>query len=146
MGTEASTPLPSAIWDEYAVRCPKCGGEAVASMVLVGTTGTYQEAFAKLGTARITCGGCGLARDTSPGKEGQYEFWYATEFDGHRLWARNLRHLNFLIEWLSGEIKKRPDNIATRAYLNALPRWLRSGRNRPELLARLRKLRGDFRA
>lgn len=147
MGVGAPDPASSRrgdLRDEYAVRCPKCRREAVASMFPVGIKGTYQEPFVKLGAARITCTSCGFARDTRPGEESRYELLYTTRFDAHKLWATNRRHLDFLISWLGGEVEDRPDDVATRAYLSALPKWLRRRRNRPALLLRLRRLRGDI--
>lgn len=129
--------------DEYAVLCPKCRMQAVASMVRIGTTGTYQEPFTKLGAARITCTNCGFCRDTPPDEEGNYELWYATDFQGHRLWANHRRHLEFLIDWLDSGAEERVTNIATRAYVAALPKWLSRGRDRAAVAARLRRLRGD---
>lgn len=69
---------------EYAVRCPKCSMRAVASMMPVGTSGTYREVLMKLGARRIVCDHCGCHRELSTGHEGEYELWYATEFKGHR--------------------------------------------------------------
>ena len=128
--------------DQFDVRCPECRAHAIASMVHRGTKGTYREVLFKPGAARITCVHCGFSRAT-PGGDDRYEFWYVTEFDGHRLWAENRRHLDFLIDWLVRGGSRIHRNIADRAYLEALPKWLRAGRNRAAILRRLRRLRGD---
>lgn len=127
---------------EYAVRCPKCQAQAVASMVPVGTKGTYREVLVKLGAARITCRHCGSSREGGVDQQDDYELWYVTDFRGHRLWAANREQLDALIEWLErgGE---RERGIAEGAYLEALPKWLRAGKNRLAILDRLRRLQSD---
>lgn len=122
---------------EYAVRCPKCQAQAVASMARVGTKGTYREVLVKLGAARITCRHCGFSREGGVEHQDDYELWFAADFRGHRLWATNREHLDALIEWLDRGVTER--GIAG-AYLEALPKWLRAGKNRLALLERLRRL------
>lgn len=125
---------------EYAVVCPKCRAQAVASMIRVGTKGTYREVLVKLGAARITCLHCGFSRDADARHWDNYELWYVTDFDGHRLWATNREHLEALIQWLErGETERGIEG----AYLEALPKWLRAGKNRSAILERLRRLKGD---
>lgn len=126
---------------EYAVRCPKCRAQAVAWMVRAGgTRGTYREAFVKLGAARITCRHCGFSRDGGVEHHDDYEFWFVTDFRGRRLWARNRKHLDFLIEWLESGVTDRGIDGASQ---EALPKWLRAGKNRPALLERLRRLQRE---
>ncbi|HRI68853.1 MAG TPA: hypothetical protein PK156_31705 [Polyangium sp.] len=125
---------------EYAVRCPKCRAQAVASMIRTGTKGTYREAFWKLGAARRTCRHCGFARDSEADRGDDYELWYVTKFQGRRLWAANRQQLNALIEWLERGVTERG---VEGAYWEALPKWLRAGKNRLAILDRLRRLRGD---
>jgi hypothetical protein len=74
------------------------------------------------------------------GEEESYELWYATEFDGHRLWARDRAHLDFLIKWLSDGAKLPEHADVGRAYLEALPKWLRARKNRAAIVDRLRRL------
>ena len=125
---------------EYAVRCPKCQARAVALMVRAGTKGTYREVLVKRGAARITCRHCGFSRDSGVDHQDDYELWYVTDFRGHRLWATNRKHLDALIEWLEGGVTERG---IEGVYLEALPKWLRAGKNRPVLLERLRRLQRD---
>lgn len=125
---------------QYAVRCPRCRKRAVAHMMRMGIKGTYREAMVRLGAARITCPRCGFNRTAAPGEEEAYELWYATEFDGRRLWARDRAHLDFLIAWLSsaGQLPDHAD--AGRVHLEALPKWLRARKNRAAIVGRLRRL------
>lgn len=125
----------------YAVRCPRCRERAAASMIPFGVKGTYREATVRLGAGRITCSRCGFSRTMASGEEESYELWYATDFEGHRLWARSRAHLDFLIEWLSDGGKLPAHGDVDRAYLEALPKWLRARKDRAAIVARLRRLR-----
>lgn len=126
---------------EYAVRCPKCEAQAVAWMIAVGIKGTYREPMVKWGAARIVCGRRGFSRDVPVEESDAYELWYVTEFDGHRLWAENRERLDLLIEWLSGDGRIRKRSLFERAYLEALPKWLRTRRDRARILERPERMR-----
>ena len=77
----------------YSIKCPKCSAKAVAHMHPTGKTGSYREVFIKMGVKRVVCEACGLFREVPPDESDDYELWYATDFRGHRLWARNRSHL-----------------------------------------------------
>jgi len=125
---------------QYAVRCPKCRKRAAAYMIRMGIKGTYREPMVRLGAARVTCPHCGFNQTAAPGEEEAYELWYATEFEGRRLWARDRAHLDFLIAWLSTG-GKLPDHAdVDRVYLEVLPKWLRARKNRAAIVERLRRL------
>jgi hypothetical protein len=124
----------------YSVKCPKCSAEATAQMRAVGTTGTYREAMIKLGAARIVCKACGFIDEVPREKSDSYELWYATSYKGHRLWARNRKHLTFLISWFSGEISKTDLRIGNRAMVETFPRWMILAKNRPGLLKSLNRM------
>src|SRR5688500_3951576 len=90
----------------YSIKCPKCSAQATARMHPVGRSGTYREPMIRLGVRRIVCGVCGFSEEVPPERCDAYELWYAMTFKRQRLWARNRRHLTFLISWFSGEMSK----------------------------------------
>jgi hypothetical protein len=132
--TGLSTTVPP---EEYAVRCPQCREQAVARMVRHGTQGSYREVYVHFAAELIACTKCGYVRDVRPGVTEDYELWYATEFDGHRVWARDLADLERLIAWISGGCQKSRPPSSRDEY----PRWIRTRKHRPELLRRLIRLR-----
>lgn len=134
---------PRDVANEYAVQCPRCRGQAVAWMVHTGKRGTYREVFLKAGALRITCNRCGFHREVPPEQADDHELWYVTVFEGHRLWATNRRHLDFLIAWLESGARVRNQTEGDQAYLEALPKWLRLVKNREAILERLQRLRDD---
>ena len=126
----------------YSVKCPKCSAEAAAKMRPVGIGGSYREPRNKLGAGRIVCGNCGLSQEVSAEKSGAYELWYATSFKKHRLWARNRRHLQFLISWFSGEIRKGDFGIGDRDMVECFPKWMILAKNRAAILKSLSEMAG----
>ena len=123
----------------YAVKCPRCSQEAKATMVPIEIRGTYREATARFAASRINCTECGYIAERSEVPTDEYQLWYTTSFRGHRLWAVNDQQLDFLIDWLSGDLNKTGLTIAMRAYVETLPKWLL--RHREEAVHSLRKMR-----
>jgi hypothetical protein len=123
----------------YAVRCPKCARKAEATMVEAGVKGTYREATERLVASRISCAECGHVKDTPAAPTDDYQLWYVTALRGHRLWAVNDEQLEFLMDWLSGNLNKAGLSVAARAYVEALPKWLLA--HRKEAIQSLEKMR-----
>jgi len=118
----------------------RCRRRAVAQMAPCGRKGTYREVLVKLGAVRISCPHCGYARDVPQGEEDAYELWYATSFQGERLWATNRADLDRLIAWVGARQRPRapfPEGVT----IEALPKWLKAGKNRAAILECLRRLR-----
>jgi hypothetical protein len=125
----------------YSVKCPKCSAHAIGHMRPAGIKGTYREAFIKLGIARLTCAACAWSEDVPPERADAYELWFATEFKGNRLWAVNRQHLEFLIDWLSGERPRVAKRWSNHTDVETLPKWMILAKNRPGVLKALSKLR-----
>ena len=121
----------------YAIKCPKCSARAVAHMHPSGTRGSYREVFIKMGARRIVCEACGFFREVPPEGSDDYELWYATDFKGQRLWARNRRHLAFLTSWISGN---RSRAAADRSAVEDFPKWMILAKNRAGILKCLSEL------
>jgi hypothetical protein len=102
-----------------------------------GQTSSYREIFIKMGVRRIVCEACGFFREAPPGESDEYELWYATGFKGHRLWARNRRHLAFLTSWISGDKSR---TAADRSAVEHFPKWMILAKNRAAILRCLSKL------
>jgi hypothetical protein len=121
----------------YIIKCPKCSARAVAHMHSTGKTGSYREVFIKMGVRRFVCEACGFFREVLPEESDDYELWYATDFKGHRLWARNRRHLAFLTSWISGN---RSRAAADRSAVEDFPKWMILAKNRAGILRCLSEL------
>ena len=129
-------------FQDYDVVCPKCAAKAVAKTAPLGKKGTYRECLVKYVVTRILCPACGFNREM-PSQQGQndedYTFWYACEFKGHRLWAVNLSHVQFLIAVVSGEVSEKALPLYHQSVIEAWPTWLKLAKNRDEVLRILRQ-------
>jgi len=110
------------------VRCPRCQKRA-------SVTGEER---------RMTCGSCGLARryDNEP-------LWLSVECCGHWLVANNADHLQWLENFIGAKIRERPADTAelgwsNRSMASRLPQWMRSAKNRAEILKGLAQLRSKL--
>ncbi|GAA4430819.1 hypothetical protein GCM10023148_35700 [Actinokineospora soli] len=169
------------------VRCPRCGGRAVASW------------------SRVTCGGCGYAlADRSPvlaehvdvhahGRCGRcglrleqrrrrwrgvlphglpvrcpscravtrlpamalwrgdggvprfrgLELWLQIPFRGHVLWAYHEEHLDFLERYVAAAVRERQPN-RNSSVASRLPAWIKSAKNRDDILRALARMRATL--
>jgi len=116
------------------VMCPRCNR-------FVGTDRTI------LRLKRMHCTGCGWTKDTgagrpwaAPKKDRRIRLWLETDFRGENLWAVNEQHLSYLEAYVAAGVRETtiPSNgtIASR-----LPAWIKSAKNREDLLRALAKLR-----
>src|ERR1043166_5171114 len=121
----------------YIIKCPKCSARATAYMHPCGKTASYREVFIKMGAKRLVCEACGFFREVPPEESDDYELWYVTDFKGHRLWARNRRHLAFLSCWISGN---RSRAAADRSAVEDFPKWMILAKNRAGILKCLGEL------
>jgi hypothetical protein len=72
--------------------------------------------------------------------------WLQTPCAGHTLWAFNARHLDYLEQFVAARLREPPlrasDGEARNAALaSRLPVWLKSAKNRDEVLRCIRRLR-----
>lgn len=123
----------------YKIKCPKCAAKAEAVMMKGRIKGTYREPTANFVATRIQCEQCGLVRDRNNDAALAYELWYKTDFKGNTLWAVNERHIDFLINWLSGKMNKNDLSYFERTYAEILPKWLII--NKEKAVVRLKKLK-----
>ncbi|MEI6046010.1 MAG: hypothetical protein WCS37_16795 [Chloroflexota bacterium] len=64
--------------------------------------------------------------------------WLQIPCCGEVLWAYNAPHLAFLKSYVQAELRE--DGIATRTVATRLPTWLKSAKNRAEILHGIEKL------
>lgn len=67
------------------------------------------------------------------------DLWLRSMFRSHVLWAYNADHLRFLREYVAADLRERvPTQNGSTA--SRLPKWIKSARNRDDLLAAIIKL------
>ena len=141
---------PHAAFDDHVlVHCPKCDEAATID--------------ARSGAVRVTCTACGYVKEVQPRSAALRliplsaltvynsgntilgaRLWLETECcGGHRLWALNERHLDYLHAFVrsndrTGEFPSPPGN---RQLADKLPAWMVEAKHRGEVLRALDRLR-----
>jgi hypothetical protein len=135
--------------DPTLIVCPKCTKKA--RVVL-------SDAQPDLGhTVKAVCANCGFANEKTITERAfywheeepsdsyfDYRLWLNISCCGHSLWAFNLRHLNLLEEFVSAELRENPkDNLgyANSSITSRLPKWIKSSKNRKQVLTCIQKLK-----
>jgi ribosomal protein S27AE len=144
--------------DQFLVRCPRCSRRAEV-LAPQGYTDIFDP-------RRVSCGHCGYTKEwigtETAGPEFRYYYsisgrhttiriggsfdryfglplWLQTPCCGHVLWAYNSRHLSFLRHYVSAELRER-SVMRTTSLASRLPKWIKSAKNRDEVLKGLDRL------
>jgi hypothetical protein len=132
--------------DDIDVVCPRCGCRAVVSAEPV------EGAFAMHWPRRFVCTGCVTAAKWEP--KGGSSSWggpvdpyfrlplwlRATCCGGQTLWAFNEAHLALLAEYVGAGLRERNPQRPGMTMVARLPRWLKSAKNRDEVLRTIARL------
>ena len=135
--------------DEFLVECPRCARCARIRAIDSESAGTFD-------ARRLVCASCGLSRDWAGNEVGNgpdtprdcyfhLPIWLQTECCGHTLWAYNLRHLDLLESFVGAVLREhRPHpehGWSNRSWMNRLPEWITSAKNREDILKAISRLR-----
>jgi hypothetical protein len=133
--------------DEFLVRCPRCGAQA--RVTPLGADAGSRPACA----ARCTCAHCGHHQERNgsaiaitDGVDWYFglPLWLQTPCCGHMLWAYNARHLAFLEAYVRAQLREAPAAegwARNQTLASRLPRWIKSGRHRDDILAGIERLK-----
>ena len=142
--------------DHVLVRCPKC--TAIAH-VAPAASAPGDEAISIFARRRLICRACGLSRDAAGGLclfRGSGEatdpyfglpLWLQVEKRNGWLWAYNPEHLNLIRQFVQAPLRERaPWNAQVRRMtLTArLPTWIKSAKNRGEVLRAIERIRSSL--
>ncbi|BCJ47086.1 hypothetical protein GCM10010168_83070 [Actinoplanes ianthinogenes] len=101
---------------------------------------------------RLVCSACGYTRTaspptSSPSRGGPVDPFFrqplflTTRVRGHHLWAYHRPHLDLLTRFIAAGLRERgPGGGCVMSLLERLPPWMKSARNRDDLLAALADL------
>ncbi|MGP3683292.1 hypothetical protein ACTVZO_01030 [Streptomyces sp. IBSNAI002] len=144
--------------DEVLVRCPRCDGcAAVTPYPGIPTGETAAGPWILDLDRRLLCTECGYFRDQEGRKAGsggtdgtdgpvdpycQRPLWLQASCCGHVLWAYNGRHLHLLETYVAAKLRERgePAPGAPTSLVERLPTWMKTARNRTEVLRTIRRL------
>jgi hypothetical protein len=153
-------------WNDFAevmyVRCPRCGRCAEVRRIandeqeIEAYTAKYggSKNFLRIFSPRkLSCGFCGYNRvrnERSLSRRGPYDWyfgvplWLQTRCCGDVLWVLNEEHLDFLEGYVGAKqrVKAGEEAILRNSTMaSRLPRWMKSAKNREEVLRGIGKLR-----
>ena len=144
----------TAVKSELNVKCPKCGGFGIVT--------------AKDGFACLKCTNCGSV-EKKVCMTYQYEvskkaydlpcyqaienacepffgceLWFLTYFKSHPVWAVNRDHLNYLIRYLSADLREKPVGYPFKKQADHLPSFMKSAKYRERIVRLLTKMQMEF--
>ena len=105
------------------VSCPYCGTQ------MQGEVHKTAEAF--FYTAEI-----------KDGREPYFglELWYLSSFQGKPVWALNCKHLEYLIKYLSADLRLKPSDAIWKSQSDHLPTFMKTAKNRDRIVKLLKKM------
>jgi hypothetical protein len=135
--------------DEFLVECPKC--QSLARIVLSGDVDENRRIFSP---KKLICPKCGLnkklSRDEMRVRVGgsfdmhfRLPLWLQIPCCGDTLWAYNEKHLEFIENYVAAKLRVRKPNV-NQSFVSRLPQWIKSAKNRDEILKAIAKLRGKL--
>ena len=134
------------------VRCPRCDRVAHFEQRPGRTADARGRTYPE---RRLVCRSCGLSRiDTGPHwgtrrrGQGCYRpaLWLRAETRHGELWAYNLEHLDVIRRFVAADLRERApwyDTGRKMTLVARLPAWIKSAKNRGEVLRAIDRLRGS---
>ncbi|WP_329262309.1 hypothetical protein OG223_45155 [Streptomyces sp. NBC_01478] len=124
------------------VRCPRC--ERIAHFERRPCTPPDAEGK-RYPHTRLVCRSCGLCRiDTGPSPCSRPPLWLRTRTRHGELWAYNLQHLDLIRRFVAADLRERApwyDTGQKMTLVARLPAWMKSAKNRDEMLRTVDRLR-----
>lgn len=139
---------------EVLVRCPGCGQCAVVLAHLGAPEyRAARGASRRVARRRLHCPACGLVKDGFPsvlrfgGPVDPYfrlPLWLQEDCRGRLLWAYNAEHLDLLASYVAARLRERGPVLGSMSMVERLPAWLKSAKNRDEILRATRRMRSSL--
>ena len=140
--------------DEVLVECPRCGGCASHNLI---DTNQKRDWFAP---RRLICTNCSMTRDwnttgihrhwyQSPARDDYFNelLWIRGTVGSNEVWAYNWRHLELIEKYVSAKHRQHSRDPefgwANRSFVNRLPKWITSAKNRDAVLKTIERIRRD---
>lgn len=131
--------------DEFLVVCPKC--QKMAKVVLEAHSEKINTQL--FSPRKFICLNC-PHRDIWRGKQiitgsnvdwyFRFPLWLQISCCNEILWAYNLKHLEIIEQYVSAKLRERTKK-GRNSFLSKLPGWIKSAKNRDEILKAIEKLR-----
>ena len=135
--------------DNVLVRCPACGECAI----VLGPPAGPEHDNGRRVVRRLRCLACGLAKDSFPSERTfgkltdpyfRLPLWLQEDCRGKLLWAYNGEHLDLLESYIGARLRERRASPGRMSMLARLPAWLKSAKNRDEILRAIQRMRSSL--
>ena len=147
--------LYSLMADIVLVECPRCHN--CATHKPIDAAPGQRDLFAP---RRLICAHCGLGRDwhanviaqnwrESPARDDYFNeiLWIRGTFGANEIWAYNWRHLHLIESYVAAKHRQHirdPDRgWANKSFVNRLPRWITSAKNRADVLKTIERIKRE---
>ncbi|WP_406334882.1 hypothetical protein [Streptomyces sp. NBC_00203] len=147
--------------ESILVRCPRC--ERIARVQPAPDEERQGRPGGVFAPRRLVCRGCGFSRQTDSKRIALWRssagpaldpyfgtpLWLQTETRHGWLWAYNLEHLTFLRQFVAASLRERApwyDTGRKMTVVARLPVWIKSAKNRDEVLRAVERIRGSVSA
>ncbi|HUE73699.1 MAG TPA: hypothetical protein VMP01_22665 [Pirellulaceae bacterium] len=141
--------------DEVLVECPRCG--KCASHKPITCESARRDWFAP---RRLVCPHCALTRDwneagihrcwrESPPRDDYFNevLWIRGACGSNEIWAYNWRHLELIEKYVAAKLRQHVRDSqfgwANKSFVNRLPRWITSAKNRDDVLATIARMKRE---
>ena len=119
-------------YDTVLIHCPKCDKKAI-----IRTTEKDKK--------QLTCTSCPYTKKGSLPIHTYFpKLWLRSRCGRHELWALNADHLLYIKEYVSAKIRERTKDPQTgwanQSLESRLPQWIKSAKNRDQVLKCIKKL------
>ncbi|WP_088068111.1 hypothetical protein [Gottfriedia luciferensis] len=117
-------------YNQILIECPQC------------KKGTRITWVANKSKQKLVCQKCGIVyvSNSISNIGGEESLWLQTHCCGKTLWAYNKEHLDFLENYVRASLRERVPKINS-SLASRLPNWIKSAKNREEILKGITKLR-----
>lgn len=122
------------LWTNWIVPCPGCSKPV-----------DFQD-------RRVSCIHCGYSKEFK--EDGTWfkfvpltvpmDHFLSVPCCGHKLWAVNLQHLDFLENYVGAALRQRLPNM-NQSMASRLSQWMKDAKNRDEILVCIKRLRDQLR-
>ena len=137
--------------DEFLVVCPRCRQCARVTPLPTPADETWHELYTP---HRLLCPSCTYTKDQTTrsvtfAHDRDWYFdcplWLTVRCAGGQIYAFNYRHLIWLEEFIGATLRERRPNPewgwSSRSAINIPPRWIKSAKNRRDILHGIGKLK-----
>jgi hypothetical protein len=132
--------------DEFLIICPRCAHQA---RVLLNGNVEFNPANHLFKPRKLVCTHCAFTEIWQKGTVyagGNVDWyfrqplWLEISCCGKALWAYNHKHLEMLEDYVSAKLRERTKK-GRSSFLSKLPQWIKSAKNRDEILKAIGKLK-----